>query len=252
MSNINIKSLTYSYVSIKNFLLRPYGEGVLDDTGLVESEYKSLKSLSDMGKIQISDEDYNYIVNKLSVYESGGTVGDTYSKEEVNNLLEQKLNINGTAVSAYLLTPGSTLTLTGGVSGSGLIDGNNVSINTIVDLSETIKTDDVRISGWDSASTNNHIHSNKSVLDATTASYTTALNTKLNGIATGANNYVHPTSGVVAGSFTKITVDANGHVTTGSNPTTLAGYGISDSYNKTEIDTMLGDISTALTAILGS
>lgn len=40
--------------------------------------------------------------------------------------------------------------------------------------------------------------------------------------------YVHPASGVTAGDYTKVTVDVNGHVTAGSNPTTLAGYGITD------------------------
>lgn len=38
----------------------------------------------------------------------------------------------------------------------------------------------------------NHTHDNKDVLDATTASFTTALLTKLNGIATNANNYSLP------------------------------------------------------------
>lgn len=39
-----------------------------------------------------------------------------------------------------------------------------------------------------------HTHSNKSVLDATTASFTTALLNKLNGIPANANNYVHPST----------------------------------------------------------
>lgn len=52
--------------------------------------------------------------------------------------------------------------------------------------------------------------------------------TKLDGIATSANNYTHPTSGVTAGTYKSVTVDANGHVTAGSNPTTLSGYGITD------------------------
>lgn len=73
MSNISIKSLTYSYISIRNFLLKPYGEGVLDDTGLVKSEYKSLKNLADTGKIRISASDYTYISSKLvTVVEGGG------------------------------------------------------------------------------------------------------------------------------------------------------------------------------------
>jgi hypothetical protein len=40
--------------------------------------------------------------------------------------------------------------------------------------------------------------------------------------------YVHPTSGVTAGTYKSVTVNAEGHVTGGSNPTTLAGYGIID------------------------
>ena len=40
--------------------------------------------------------------------------------------------------------------------------------------------------------------------------------------------YTHPTSGVTAGTYRSVTVDANGHVTGGTNPTTLAGYGITD------------------------
>lgn len=44
--------------------------------------------------------------------------------------------------------------------------------------------------------------------------------------------YTHPTSGVSTGSYTKVTVDANGHVTAGTNPTTLAGYGIIDAIQK--------------------
>ncbi|MDE7345355.1 MAG: hypothetical protein K2N48_01280 [Muribaculaceae bacterium] len=44
------------------------------------------------------------------------------------------------------------------------------------------------------------------------------------------------TSGVTAGTYFKTTVDAYGRVTAGSNPTTLAGYGITDAYTKTEAE----------------
>ena len=56
---------------------------------------------------------------------------------------------------------------------------------------------------------------------------------KLDGIATGANAYTHPNSGVTAGTYRSVTVNAQGHVTDGSNPTTLAGYGITDAPTKT-------------------
>lgn len=40
-----------------------------------------------------------------------------------------------------------------------------------------------------------------------------------------------PTSGVTANTYTKVTVNDRGIVTTGENPTTLAGYGITDAVN---------------------
>jgi phage-related tail fiber protein len=47
------------------------------------------------------------------------------------------------------------------------------------------------------------------------------------------------TSGVGAGTYKSVTVDAYGRVTAGTNPTTLSGYGITDAVNKTG-DTMTG------------
>lgn len=44
--------------------------------------------------------------------------------------------------------------------------------------------------------------------------------------------YTHPNSGVTAGTYKSVTVNAQGHVTGGSNPTTLSGYGITDAESK--------------------
>ena len=68
-----------------------------------------------------------------------------------------------------------------------------------------------------------------------TNDYTTAEKQKLSSIANNANEYVHPKSGVVASSYTKVTVDVNGHVTSGNNPTTLEGYGITNAANKVHV-----------------
>ena len=46
--------------------------------------------------------------------------------------------------------------------------------------------------------------------------------------------YTHPNSGVTAGTYKSVTVDKAGHVTNGSNPTTLAGYGITDAASKAQ------------------
>ena len=44
--------------------------------------------------------------------------------------------------------------------------------------------------------------------------------------------YAHPNSGAAAGTYRSVTVNAQGHVTAGTNPTTLAGYGITDAAAK--------------------
>lgn len=66
--------------------------------------------------------------------------------------------------------------------------------------------------------------------------FTSAERTKLAGIANKANNYSHPNSGVTEGTYKSVTVNAQGHVTGGSNPTTLAGYGITDAEPKGAVD----------------
>lgn len=44
--------------------------------------------------------------------------------------------------------------------------------------------------------------------------------------------YTHPNSGVTAGTYRSVAVNAQGHVISGSNPATLAGYGITDAAAK--------------------
>lgn len=61
-----------------------------------------------------------------------------------------------------------------------------------------------------------------------TNDYTTIEKNKLAGIETGANKYVHPNSGVTASTYKSVTVNQQGHIVSGSNPTTLAEYGITD------------------------
>ncbi|AGA74252.1 phage tail protein [Pseudomonas plecoglossicida] len=46
-------------------------------------------------------------------------------------------------------------------------------------------------------------------------------------------------TGVAAGTYRSVTVDAYGRVTAASNPTTVAGYGLTDVYTKTELDQAL-------------
>lgn len=96
-------------------------------------------------------------------------------------------------------------------------------------------------SNWNSAYT--HSTSAHARTDATNVSdSTTNGNIKINGTET--NVYSHPNSGVTAGTYKSVTVNAQGHVTGGSNPTTLAGYGITDGETKNDASKKLTEAKT--------
>ena len=58
----------------------------------------------------------------------------------------------------------------------------------------------------------------------------------------------HNNSGVTAGTYKSVTVDAKGHVTAGTNPTTLSGYGISDAKIANGVITLGSNTITPLTS----
>lgn len=85
-------------------------------------------------------------------------------------------------------------------------------------------------------STNDFSNTYKSKVDGIASEATKVEDSTTNGNIkiNGAENvvYTHPTSGATAGTYKSVTVDANGHVTGGNNPTTLSDYGITDAVNK--------------------
>ena len=84
-------------------------------------------------------------------------------------------------------------------------------------------------SNWNTAYT--HSQATHARTDATKVSdSSTNGNILINGTET--NVYTHPNSGVTAGTYKSVTVNAQGHITGGSNPTTLSGYGITDAESK--------------------
>ncbi|MFW9602459.1 MAG: hypothetical protein ACMV1B_09080 [Prevotella sp.] len=146
---------------------------------------------------------------------------------------------NGSSAKTIDIKAGTNVTLTK-AAGSITINANDTSVA----WSEiTSKPTTLAGYGISDATPSSHIGTTGASHGVATTSVdgfmSSADKTKLDGIATNANKYVHPTSGVVAGTYTKITVSSNGHATAGSTPTTLAGYSIEDAYTKTEIDSAL-------------
>jgi hypothetical protein len=64
-------------------------------------------------------------------------------------------------------------------------------------------------------------------------------------IVVNSDNIDLATTAVTAGTYKSVTADAYGRITAGTNPTTISGFGITDAYTKTEVDTSLsGKLST--------
>lgn len=76
---------------------------------------------------------------------------------------------------------------------------------------------------------------------------------KVNGISPDVDGnvnipeYEHPDSGITAGTYRSVTVNEQGHVTAGDNPTTLNGYGIDDAKIANGRITLGGNAITPLT-----
>ena len=58
-------------------------------------------------------------------------------------------------------------------------------------------------------------------------------------IVVGADEIDLATTGVTASTYKSVTVDTFGRITAGTNPTTISGFGITDAYTKTEVDSSL-------------
>lgn len=132
-------------------------------------------------------------------------------------------SVDNTSDSAKNVLSATKLTTARTINGVSFNGSANITItanpNAHTQSASTITDFDTEVSNNVDVSANTsarHSHSNKSVLDNTTASYTTTEKTKLSGIATNANNYSLPiaTSTVLGGikSGTDIKVDTSGNV----------------------------------------
>lgn len=67
----------------------------------------------------------------------------------------------------------------------------------------------------------------------------------------GSTNLTLNNSGVSAGNYTKVTVDLKGRVIAGINPITLADFGILDAYTKTEVNSIVENVTPTFDTLVG-
>lgn len=158
LDNYYKKSDTYTKTEVNNLIngistMNVSVVSSLPTTGSTTTIYLVAKSTSTTQNIY---DEYLYVNNKWE------KVGDT------------QIDLSGYALSSDIPTKTSELT-----NDSNFVTDSSY-VHTDNNFTNTYKTN------IDNNTNSRHTHSNKSVLDNTTASYTTALNTKLNGIETGA------------------------------------------------------------------
>ncbi len=155
----------------------------------------------------------------------------------------------GTVVVDNLTSTSTTSALS--ANQGRLLDVNKVDKVTGKSLSTNDLTNLLK-SNYDTAHANSHTHTNKTVLDATTASYTTTLNAKLAGIAAGAQVNQNAFARVAVGSTTLVadSVSDTLNIVGGSN-VTVTGTASSDTMTISATDTTYSN-ATTLTAGLMS
>jgi len=150
--------------------------------------------------------------------------------------------IMGTSSSATWLLSGTS----GGVFRSGIQSLDSNGTLRLYSNSNYIEINGNQITG--NISTASALATGRTIGMTGDVTWTSAA---FNGLANVTGTATLANSGVTAGTYKSVTVDAKGRVTAGTNPTTLSGYGISDTYTKTEVDSLIGDINSALDTING-
>lgn len=141
-------------------------------------------------------------------------------------------SVNGqTGVVSITSVTGNAGTVTNGVyTGDIGVSVQPYNANTIIDANY-VHTD------------NNFTTTLKTKLDdisgTNTGDQTITLTGDVTGSGTGSFATTLSDTGVIAGTYKSLTVDIKGRVTSGTNPTTLSEYGVTDSYTKTEVDNAL-------------
>lgn len=168
--------------------------------------------------------------------ESGFDDADFKYSNRGSSLVVNYGQSSSSGTSGNFLTNAELLAKVTELEEAGFITNYTVTENDVINHQEAITITESQISDLkEYIIDSNYIHTDNN--------FTDTLKDKLDELS----NYSHPSSGVAAGTYKSVTVDENGHITSGANPTTLTDFGINDAYTKTEIQTVLPKVGFDLT-----
>jgi len=138
------------------------------------------------------------------------------------------------------------ISLTGDVTGSGTssiattIADNTVTSKKIKGFTNSASdfTADASVNVPSAAAVKSFVEGKGYVTSSGVTEIAGGAGISVSGGTTSKATVSHNTSGVTAGTYRSVTVNALGHVTAGSTPTTISGYGLTDAVSKN------GDIMT--------
>jgi len=212
-STVNYTGTYFNGVSGVNSTLTGTNNGSLSVDGM----------LANVGDRVLLKDQTNKAENGDYVVQQVGNAGTPFILKRVSTI-DESSEVPG---SYFYVYDGSTLKGTGWVMG---VD---------VPMTFAIGTDPIYINQF--SGQGNIIAGDGMTLTGNTLAVTTVSSTR---IVVNSDAIDLATTGVVAGTYTKLAVDSYGRATAGSNPTTLAGYGIADGQLLNANLTSLSGVST--------
>lgn len=208
-----LDNTTASYTTAEESKLATIEENAKDDQDATEVPYdNTISSLESTNVKTAIDELDSEKVDKVS--------GKGLSTNDYTNADQTKLGTieEGAEVNNISDVDAGNLTDAGDTALHYHSDDRDRANHTGTQPASTISDFDTEVANNSTVAANTsarHSHANKAILDAVEEAFTTILKNKLDGIASGANNYSLPVAGVSLGgvkSGTDITVDGSGNV----------------------------------------
>lgn len=201
------------------------------------SAYDTLKELGDL------IDDNKDAIDALEEIASGkADATHTHAISDVTNL---QTTLDGKAAASHTHTVSQISDLTATAAEINKLDGltaTTTELNYVDGVTSNIQTQ------LDGKAASSHSHT----ITATATDDDVIVLTGTNGSNKVTFDAKHATSGVTAGTYKSVTVNAYGHVTGGSNPTTISGYGITDAYTKAQVDSAISAAKTTVDSSLSS
>ena len=186
------------------------------------------------GVITVNDDSHNHVISNVD-----GLQTALDAKAKASDLSDLKTLVGDTAVATQISTAIASKSDTGHTHDDRYYTESEID-SKLSGKSDTSHTHSGYVN--QNAFSNVKVGTNTIAADSTTdtltltagSNITLTADTSGDGVTIAATDtvYTHPSSGVTAGTYKSVTVNAQGHVTGGSNPTTLAGYGITDAAAK--------------------